>query len=259
MNQIKQLAIAWVMYCDNSSEKIPIGDIGYSWNSGFKGGSQLAWREWPHNLHPGAAPTCTTNWCGCGNCPGPGSGNALGWDAVLGAPDAIWQHSIDEGTMWKYVRDYKAYRCPVAVKGVRATYNMSHSMNTYPGSAGPGSVPRTIILRSEIKRTADRAVFFDYGERKTGAYFVQYDTAGSNAKFYDDTWAHGRGIVVSFADSHVEYKKWTDQHHLKEHDAGIGWGDGTQDFSDCDIRWLTYITWGDVPFTNNSTTKKCDY
>jgi prepilin-type processing-associated H-X9-DG protein len=140
---------------------------------------------------------------------------------------------------------------------------MSHAMNAWrnlsplQGSAGLGSIPRTIVLRTQIKRTADRAVFFDFGERKTGAYFVVYDGTG-NAKFYDDSWQHGRGIVVSFADGHVEYKKWTDQHHLKEHDAGLGWGAGTRDVSDCDIRWLTYITWGDVPFAIGAG-KKCEY
>ncbi len=264
MSQIKQLQAAWFLYCDSNNDKVPVGDIGYSW--GFSptiGGPQLAWREWPHNLHPGVNPTATTNWGG-----GPGSGNAIGWQAVLGASDEIWNHSISEGTLYKYIKDYKVYRCPVGPKGVRATYTMSHAMNTWrvlnppQGSAGTLSVPRTITLRSQIKRTAQRAIFFDYGERKTGAYFVQYgDSANDarNAKFYDDSWQHGRGIIVSFADTHVEYHKWTDQHHLREHDAGIGWGEGTRDPTDCDIRWLTYITWGDVPFTMGTTSKKCEY
>lgn len=258
MNQIKQLQVAWYMYCDTYNDKVPIGDIGYSW--GFPGaigtptGPQRAWREWPHQLHPNTPPRPDTNWNG-----GPGNAPALGWTAVLSATDEIWNHSMEEGTLFKFVKDYKAYRCPVAIKGVRATYTMSHAMNTYPLSAGPGSDKKTIILRNTIKRTADRVVFLDFGERKTGAYFVNYGSAADNAKFYDDTWAHGRGIVVSFADSHVEYKKWLDPHHIREHDAGLGWGDGTRDVSDCDIRWLTYITWGDVPFANTSTSKRCDY
>ena len=264
-SQIKQLGLGWNMYCDDNKEKVPIGDIGYSWTFDSSiGGAQLAWREWPHDLHPGVKPTRDTNW---GNGPDTG-GHAIGWAAVLGASDEIWNHSISEGTLWPYVKDTKVYRCPVGPKGVLATYTMSHAMNTWriysppQGSAGTLSIPRTIVLRTAIKRTADRAIFFDYGERKTGAYFVRYgDTAedAANAKFYDDTWMHGRGIVVSFADNHVEYHKWTDPHHLKEHDAGLGYGAGTRDTSDCDIRWLTYITWGDVPFAMGVTGKKCDY
>jgi len=270
MNQIKQLQTAWVMYCDTYGEKVPIGDIGFSWSfnngtpcSDWRTCPQGAWREWPHKLHPGIAPSCSTNWCcGGGTCT-LGSGNTIGWDASLTASDQIWNHSIDEGTLWPYVKDYKVYRCPVALKGVRASYTMSHAMHTYPCSGcitgcGPSNCP-TIFYRSDIRRTADRAIFFDFGERKTGAYYVVFGPSTSWAKFYDDTWAHGNGIVVSFADNHVEYHKWTDPHHLQEHAAGIPWGAGTQDVTDCDIRWLTYITWGSVPFNNSSTTKRCDY
>jgi prepilin-type N-terminal cleavage/methylation domain-containing protein/prepilin-type processing-associated H-X9-DG protein len=264
MNQIKQLGVAWVMYCDSSGEKVPIGDIGYSWSFPASiGGPQLAWREWPHNLHPTITPpNAGTNW----GPTGPGSGNAIGWDAVLSASDEIWQHAIAEGTLWRYVKDYKVYRCPIAPKGVRATYTMSHSMNAWrnppsQSSAGLGSIPRTIVLRTQIRRTAERAVFFDYGERKTGAYFVVYDNSGGvtgQGVWFDDSWQHGSGIIVSFADGHVEYKKWTDPYHNEVHKSGIGYGksDPTKGKSDCDQRWLVYITWGDVPFTS---TKKCDY
>jgi prepilin-type N-terminal cleavage/methylation domain-containing protein len=268
MSQIKQLQAAWYMYCDSSNDKVPVGDIGYSWSFDASiGGEQLGWREWVHVLHPGVKPVRSTNW---GN--GPPTAPSYSFTAAPGLSDEIWQHSISEGTMYKYVRDYKVYRCPVGDKGVRATYTMSHSMNTWrhispppvSGSAGILSVPRTIVLRSQIKRTAERAVFIDYAGLKTGAYFVVYGdnaTDARNAMFYDDTWAHGRGIVVSFADSHVEYHKWIDQgHHIKEHDAGIGWGAGSRDASDCDIRWLTFITWGDVPFPMTpGSGKKCDY
>jgi len=273
MSQIKQLGVAWNMYCDGNTEKVPIGDIGYSWSFDASiGGPQPAWREWVHEpINHTMPPTRATNWTASGDVPYTGNnGAALGFLNAIAAKDETWQHSISEGTLYKYVRDYKVYRCPVGDKGVRATYTMSHSMNTWrhitpppvQGSAGTLSVPRTIVLRTQIRRTADRAVFFDYGGLKTGAYFVRYgDTPADagNAKFYDDTWAHGRGIVVYFADNHVEYHKWTDTHHVKEHDAGVLYGAGTRDTSDCDIRWLTYITWGDVPFAMGVTGKKCDY
>ena len=257
MNQIKQLQVAWMMYCDNNSEKVPAGDIGYAWSFSTATPAQpdqLAWREWVHVLHPGVKPRRDTNWGS-----GPPTAPSYSFAAAPGLSDEIWNHSIDEGTMFKYVKDYKVYRCPVGDKGVRATYTMSHSMNTWTPSAGTRSTARTIRLRNTIKRTAERAVFFDYGGLKTGAYFVQYGAPDNlNAIFYDDTWRHGRGIVVSFADSHVEYKKWTDPHHTKEHDAGVLWGAGIRDTSDCDIRWLTYITWGDVPFAMG-TGRRCDY
>ena len=49
MNQIKQLSAGWYMYCDENSEKVPAGDVGYSWSFPVSiGGPQLAWTEWPH-------------------------------------------------------------------------------------------------------------------------------------------------------------------------------------------------------------------
>jgi prepilin-type N-terminal cleavage/methylation domain-containing protein/prepilin-type processing-associated H-X9-DG protein len=254
MNQIKQLALAWNLYCDGNNEKVPIGDMGYSWTfPSTIGGPQLAWREWPHNLHTGT-PTVTTNW----------GANALSGAGAVAAKEEVWQHSMSEGTLWRYVKDYKVYKCPVGPKGVRATYTMSHAMNTWrnppaSGSAGPGSIPRTVVLRNTIKRTAERAVFFDFGELKSGAYFVVYDGSGQGI-WYDDTWMHGNGIVLSFADGHVEYKKWNDPYHYEVHKSNIGYGksDATKGKSDCDQRWLVYVTWGDVPWAI-TTGKKCDY
>jgi prepilin-type N-terminal cleavage/methylation domain-containing protein/prepilin-type processing-associated H-X9-DG protein len=263
MSQIKQLQAAWYMYCDDNTEKVPIGDIGYSWSFPQSiGNPQLAWREWPHLLHPNAKPSAATNW----NFNGPGwttpNRPCYSFMEAPGLSDEIWQHAISEGTMWRYVKDYKVYRCPVGDKGVRATYTMAHSMNAWrnppaQSSAGPGSLSRTIVLRNQIKKTSDRAVFFDYGGLKTGAYFVSYDNAGQGV-WYDDTWAHGNGIVVSFADSHVEYHKWTDPYHTEVHTSNLGYGnsDSTKGKSDCDQRWLVYITWGDVPFTS---TRRCAY
>jgi hypothetical protein len=126
-------------------------------------------------------------------------------------------------------------------------------------SGGPGSYVRTIVLRNALKKASDRAVFFDYGELKSGAYFVVYDGSGQ-AIWYDDTWMHGNGIVLSFADSHVEYKKWNDQYHYECHTTHIPYGksDPTKGKSDCDLRWLVYVTWGDVPWAI-TTTKRCDY
>lgn len=272
-NQIKQLQAAWYMYCDNNNERVPVGDVGFSWNfnngvvsSNWEISAQLAWHEWPHEpINHAQPPTLSTNWCASGNIPQTGNcGNALGVENALAAVDATWYHAMEEGTMWRYIKDHKVYKCPVGQKGNRITYAMAHSMATYPGSGGTGKAgnPPTIHLRSEIKRTADRAIFFDATYLKTGAFFVPYATGsgGTAGKWYDDSWAHGGGIIVSFADSHVEYHKWTNQHHISEHLAGIPWGKGTQDFTDCDLRWMVHITWGALSSDFGTTnTGKCEF
>jgi prepilin-type N-terminal cleavage/methylation domain-containing protein len=272
MNQIKQLGIAWSLYCDDNQDKVPIGDVGYSWafpstSAGDPYFPQLAWHEWPHPFPHTMPPNINTNWCGGPTC-GAGTGNALSFEAAIAANDEIWFHAMEEGTMWKYIKDHKVYKCPVGQKGNRITYALSHSMHAYPGSGGTDAYPTmhgnppTIILKTNIKRTAERAVFFDATYIKTGAFFVPYQTGGGDTAgiWYDDSWAHGNGIVVSFADQHVEFHKWIDQpHHIKEHLDGKGWGQGTADTADCDLRWMVKVTWGVVPSWFGPNTRKCEF
>lgn len=266
-NNLKQLGVAWIMYGDNNNEKIPVGDVGYSWTfpSTYQGGPQLAWHEWPHEpINHAMPPTGATNASGPGSFT-PGSGKALSYNAAIAAVDATWFHAIEEGTMWRYVKDHKVYKCPVGEKGNRITYAMSHSMNTYPGSAGcvppPSSTP-VITLRSQIKRTADRFVFIDAGQVKSGAFYVVYksDTCNSSppGQWYDMAIRHGNGTTFVFADQHVEYRKWTDPQVPISY--ARGWGQGGVHHSDCDMRWMTYVTWGSVPYANDETPgKKCEY
>ena len=58
---------------------------------------------------------------------------------------------MEEGTMWKYIKDHKIYKCPVGDKGQRVTYFMSHAMNTYPNSGGTAATAPRIVLRSRLR------------------------------------------------------------------------------------------------------------
>jgi prepilin-type N-terminal cleavage/methylation domain-containing protein len=259
-NQIKNLQAAWYLYCDDNKEKVPVGDVGYSW--AFTGpantidGPQLAWHEWPHEpIAHAMPPTAATNW----NTQGPGHGVALSFEAALAAKDETWWHAMEEGTLWRYIKDHKVYKCPVGEKGNRITYAMTHSMHTFPASGAPSNM--RIMLRSNITRTAERVVFFDATYLKSGAFFVPFDNTGGGTagKWYDDSWAHGRGMIASFADSHVEFHKWTDPHHITEHDKGLGWGQGTVDFTDCDLRWMVKVTWGSLSNLFTTNTRRCEF
>jgi len=251
MSQIKQLGIAWYMYCDDNKEQVPVGDVWYSWGMLCSNGilGMGAWHEWPHPWPHAPVTPCTPAAAGImqANLPNP--------------VQADWRHAISEGMLWKWVNDYKVYKCPVGEKGQEVTYAMSHAMNTYPGSAGPGSVARTVILRTDIRRTAERFVFLDAGFAKQGAFFLNYDGGGGAppGSFGDHRpTRHGQGTTFVFADQHVEYHKWLFATATATVETG-NWG-GTSQPCDCDWRWLCKGTWGDVPL--NCTTpgsKKCDY
>jgi prepilin-type N-terminal cleavage/methylation domain-containing protein len=257
MNQIKQLGLAWNMYCDDNKEKIPIGDVYFSWTFSFPPftppgshsptppGPQVAWCEWPHtNLSMPA--TYASNYS-----------TALTPAQAVGASDEIWQHAISDGTLWKYVKDYKVYKCPVGDKGHRVTYFMSHSMATYPNSGGDTVIAPQIELRTDIKRTAEQFVFLDVGSFKQGAFFVKY-SGSQMTRWWDlPPMRHGQGTVFVFADQHVEYRKWTDPSTLAQAKAGI-YGGGPDDNCDCDLRWFSKATWGKLSTGwTTCTTKKC--
>ena len=253
MNQIKQLGLGWVLYCDNNAEKVPVGDIWYSWTMTPP---QLAWCEWPHPLHPGVVPSVATNH----NAAYPDN------DTVTALSDEIWQHAISEGTMWKYVQDYKVYKCPVGDKGHRVTYFMSQAMNTWTGggtsSAGNGGYVRMVILRNQIKRTAERFIFLDNGRLKQGGFFINYDDGGSAppGTFGDHApCRHGHGTTFVFADQHVEFRKWTDGPPDYDNPATWGGSVGSTPYCYCDWRWICHATWGDVSNNCTTTTKKCEY
>jgi prepilin-type processing-associated H-X9-DG protein len=246
---LRALASAWQTYSNDNSGKIPVGDIYYSWAfpgvTGSSTGPQLAWREWPHPFPHSMPPSYATN-CSA----------AYSYSASI--TQAAWEHAIAEGTLWKYVGDHNIYRCPSAGKDQYVTYNMSMSMNAYPGVSGIGAVTFTNI--NQIIKPAERFVFLDAGVVKQGAFYVVYSTGGGSqpGKWYDlPPVIHSQGTTFVFADGHTEYRRWTDPHALSSINAG--WGNGTIDYCDCDLRWMTQITWGDVPYTCANPAKNCEY
>ena len=257
--QIKQLQICWGLYADNNEEKIPPGDVWYSWyfNSmglGFQP-DQPAWHEWPHPFPHKMPPTRATNAM-------PRDPPAkYSWDCVNQGTvtEAEWYHAIDEGLLWKYVKDYKVYRCPVGDKGHYITYSNVHSINTWRdeigkvGSAGPGSISRTITKRDQIKRTGERAVFIDAGQAQQAACFLPYDRYAGLTHAGPPPTRHGMGTNFSFADGHAEYHKWKDPHTIKiikdkSYDAVAN-----IDNCDCDLKWYCRVVWGDIPKGYNCT------
>jgi prepilin-type N-terminal cleavage/methylation domain-containing protein len=266
LNQIKQLGVGWFLYCDDNKERVPVSDVWYSWLfNGVPPGApyytvpQLAWHEWPHPFPHAMPPTSATN-----NVP------ALNFAAAAAAKDAMWWHAIEEGTMWRYIKDHKPYKCPVGDKGQRITYAMSHALSTFPNSGGTNAiVAPTIQLRSQIKRTAERFVFIDAGYAKQGAFFIPYSSSrsgnscggtGGPGLWWGDSppTRHGMGTTFSFADQHAEYKRWTDPHTVEVIKKGC-WGDYTIDNTDCDLRWITFATWGNIIYKNTNTSRRCDY
>jgi prepilin-type processing-associated H-X9-DG protein len=242
---LRSLAAAWQTYSSDNNGKIPVGDVYYSWTfPTSSGGPQLAWVEWPHPFPHPMPPNATTNYV------------AAYYPFGSSITQAAWEHAIAEGTMWKYVGDYNIYRCPSAGKNQYVTYAMSMSMNTYPGAGGTGAV--TITNINQIVRPAERFVFLDTGVAKQGAFFVVYSSYALGTWYDPPPVIHSQGTTFSFADGHAIYRKWTDPHALTAVSLGPAEG-GSVDYCDCDLRWMTKVTWGSVPYSCTNPNKHCKY
>jgi len=131
-------------------------------------------------------------------------------------------HAIACGTFWKYIRDYKIYRCPNTDKGVPVSYVGSDGLNGIHNAAGwcneligTDTIGQSIYIRSQIKRPAERIVFLDMGQR-VGCSWNLINTGPPlpNPTMMQGCWSstppvrHSNGATLSFADGHVEYHKW---------------------------------------------------
>jgi len=194
LNNLKQLAVAWILYADDNDDKIVNGEAEY-----------------------GTAGTTTT----------PTSGHHarekwwVGTDCHSGYmtggqhPQSVQLSAIRTGALFPYVPAVNLYKCPTGVRGEMRTYTITDAMNglyrdgTRSGSVGT-RVGKTVLWvkrRSEIVLPGadSRLVFLDEGRVTPDSYATHY----LNARWWDPPHSrHGDGTNVSFADGHSGYWKW---------------------------------------------------
>jgi prepilin-type N-terminal cleavage/methylation domain-containing protein/prepilin-type processing-associated H-X9-DG protein len=223
LNNLKQLALAWIMYADENDDKLVNGAAGYS-NSNATWGdhrNELAWVEqcWASDYQTG--------------------GQMPAEDQII---------AIKQGALWPYVKDAKVYRCPTGSRGEMLTYAIMFSMNAVNHTETQGVRGAHIKRRTEITNPAPayRLVFIDEGWVTPDAFAVYY----AQEVWWDDAPVrHGDGTNVSFADGHSDYKKWKgietiqNGRDLERGHAGAGFvptsSDGYQD-----LYWMQKSTWG---------------
>jgi prepilin-type N-terminal cleavage/methylation domain-containing protein/prepilin-type processing-associated H-X9-DG protein len=247
LNNLKQLQMGWNMYADEHQDRIPCADITYSHGTPCSDSRcahlGIGWYEWPHTWKP----NCTIN-----NPPNnPSPDYWISPDPrYANANEDDWKHSVADGTIWKYLKDYKVYRCPISPRDTHVSYAVSHSMNAYYDDSGNPfglvckcGLSQEVRIRTQIKRTAERLVYVDQQYQSNGALAVQYD----KESFWDTPpMYHGFGMPVSFADGHCEYHKWADS-RTKD----IVWSNH-DDPALChcneDLHWLQRDVWGKLGY-----------
>lgn len=272
LNNLKQLMVAWSMYCEDNSDKVPRTYIFYDMSPSFLGSSVPPygpnWIEWPHTWNTDTLPSDGSkspphdydSFTGAS-----GSGpyyNSQIWNL---AKEADWQHAIACGTLWRYMKAFKGYLCPVATKNEHISYTAVESIGgngvnrspavqmNDPGWGGKckwGKSPCNSVVslvignRGLIKNPASRIVFLCEGGASAGGW----DAVTNNLESWRYDIApirHGNGTTVAFVDGHSGYKKYTNKNTLELSQSDLGTPSAvTRAQCNEDYYWFLKAIWG---------------
>ena len=160
------------------------------------------------------------------------------------------------GSLGPYTKNGGLYHCPadhskVSFNGTTYDRNRSLSMNCWVGFATrdwmqPASGPnfKLNFKMSDMVSPGPAQTFVFMDERENsindGWFAVDMVDTGANAVWVDlPAIRHNRGAVLSFADGHSEYKKWSDPATLS-----TGLVPSTASPNNQDIAWLQLRTTG---------------
>jgi prepilin-type N-terminal cleavage/methylation domain-containing protein len=225
MSTLKQLTLCWIMYADDNDDKLVSGDAGFDNSSGHANEKAWVGQCWDqYNVKGGTRRTRTQQTA-----------------------------AIKSGAFWigKYVTDLGAFACPTGIRDEMLTYNLFDGVNGRPrdgtwngstGSKGPNGNKLWVKKRGEIADPASRLAFIDEGWATPDSYAVHWN---STFTWWDQPVVrHGDGTIVSFAEGHVEYKKWKGSTTVK-------WGRDHPDYMQGGCTPVSDEDWDDYRFIHN--------
>ncbi len=231
---LKDLAIAWVIYADDNDGKIVNGQPSVNAN-GLP-------RPNPADDRPTADGRVEIPWA-----------RGIEIDLATGDPK-ISKHDqeqlIKDGALWPNNQNVKAYKCPGGKAGHMRTYSITCSLN---GDRGPvdhlGTAASMLCVknRSLVRRPHDRIIAVCEGWVNNSGFRVGYTTPG---KWWDPPPArHTGGMTFVFADGHSGFWKWkgtgtvdAGQRRQPDYTPGTGTVEYRQDLRDMRI-----AVWGKIP------------
>jgi prepilin-type N-terminal cleavage/methylation domain-containing protein len=179
MGNLKQLALAWVMYADENG-----GDLV----------NALA------GANNGATPPITTGWVGHIPLNPANDGNPT-------LTKRQQETRIKEGTLWEYAKNPKVFKCPAGQVNHSVNYALVDAMN---GDAQTNARQDQVWAnnRGDLTKTNSKLVFVDIGRVRDSSYHVYYH----QGLWHDPPPVrHRDGVTVSYADAHSIYIKWKGQ------------------------------------------------
>jgi len=236
MGNLKQLALAWIMYADGNGGNLVRGI----------GGSDITG---PHPLDPSVTIMVEKSWVGKVNPDPP---------VAASEKEREQKRQIRDGAIWEYAKNEKVYRCPAGRVSHMLTYAIVDSMNGDPWCGQAPGTPPSITQqeqvwcsnRGDISKPNERIVFIDVGEalwddnaKIIHSYHVSYDSP---------TWMHmppvrhRDGATVSFGDAHSLYWKWTKETSDIARDPTLNPPDGE---GIEDLQKMQRAVWGRLGYT----------
>jgi prepilin-type N-terminal cleavage/methylation domain-containing protein/prepilin-type processing-associated H-X9-DG protein len=166
LGNLRQLTLAWTLYADDYDGNIVNGNT----HANEKGAWAYYEDSWPIN-----------------------------------PPDQRIK-GIKDGTLYRYLKDIKLYRCPTGVRGEVLTYAIVDRMNGHDEMGG--DTDKRLKLRTDIRPNPTmQIVFIDEGLATVASWTVYC----YREQWWDKiTCRHGDGTNFGFADGHGEYWKWKD-------------------------------------------------
>jgi len=233
-NNHRQLIAAWLMYCADYGEKMPYnlhgaaaqGGAGYTLNGALVYGWAEGWCDWTTS-------TDNTN---------------MSW--LIGSKPLLAPYVAKASSIYKCPAD--VFLSPVQRHVGWSARVRSVTCNLYLGQGNVSSGPTDAIYRQQVQKLSD----------------LQFPTVGTTWVFMDEhpdsindpglfaphqtAWIdvpatyHNGATPVSFADGHLEMRKWTGSltslraRQVLYQDTGNG--EITAGPNDPDIEWLAYRT-----------------
>jgi prepilin-type N-terminal cleavage/methylation domain-containing protein/prepilin-type processing-associated H-X9-DG protein len=209
LSNVKQLALAWILYADENDDRVVSSEAGGNFKSQFG--------------DPWVGLTWASDWA---------SGGQL--------PEADQVKGIQSGLLWPYVKQLGLFKCPSGFRGELLTYAMMIASN---GRSVDGSP--VWKRRLQVPQPAERLIFIDEGLSSPDAYSVRYVTI----QWWDQPCCrHGDGTTFAYADGHSDYHKWTGTETVKKGRIDIRshpgiWGPTTEEGM-ADVQWMQMGIWG---------------
>jgi prepilin-type N-terminal cleavage/methylation domain-containing protein/prepilin-type processing-associated H-X9-DG protein len=184
INNQKQMGLAWIMYADDSQDKMP---LNYWASVG------------------GVASSLSGSWV-MGNADQPT------------APNNSLTNDITLGTLYPYVKSLGVYHCTedkttlkVNTPSGLQTFSRLRcfSMNTFlAGGDNSGPYPTSLTKQASVRNASHTMVFIDEDDSTLDDGHFLYYSNPAQGWINRPGFRHNNGTVLSYADGHAEYHHW---------------------------------------------------